>query len=80
MLIELLSNDGTATTENISKALLARDQSQVDYYKDITKNMVGKVLTESRGITSKIEDIYILENFDDLSQGEVGELISLCEK
>jgi len=79
MLIELLSSNGTATTEQIAKQLLSRDQSQVDYYKHVTKSMVGKVLTQSRGITTKTGDLYYLNDFEDLSESEIDQLISMCK-
>ena len=44
MLIELLKNKGRASTEDIAKALVGYDKSQVEYYEHITKNMVGKYL------------------------------------
>ena len=47
-----------------SKALLSRDDSQVEYYEHITKNMVGKVLTKGRGITSRDKNQYSLIGFD----------------
>ena len=75
MLIELLSSNGTATTEQIAEQLLSRDQSQVDYYKHVTKSMVGKVLTQSRGITTKTGDLYYLNDFEDLSESEIDQLI-----
>ena len=78
MLIELLSRQGSASTIEIAKALLGHDISQVDYYAHITKNMVGKVLTKSRGITSKEKDKYSLNGFDDLNDDEIEELINLC--
>ena len=53
MLIELLERGGSASVTEIDRALLGRDVSQVEYYEHITKNIVGKVLTNSRGITSK---------------------------
>ena len=58
MLIELLGRQGSASTTEIAKALLGYDVSQVEYYEHITKNMVGKVLTQSRGITSKDKNQY----------------------
>ena len=51
----LLANGGAATTEEIAKALLAYDQSQVEYYSLRTKAMVGKVLT-SNGVVEPIKD------------------------
>ena len=49
----------------------------VEYYEHITKNMVGKVLTQSRGIT-KDKNQYSLKGFDGLSEIEISELINLC--
>jgi len=66
MLIELLGKKGSASTTEIAKALLGHDVSQVEYYQHITKNMVGKVLTQSRGITSKDKNQYSLYG-DDVS-------------
>ena len=57
MLIELLKNKGRASTEDIAKALVGYDKSQVEYYEHITKNMVGKVLTNSRGITQSSQTV-----------------------
>lgn len=79
MLIELLRKDGTATVTEVARALVGRDKSQVEYYEHITKNMVGKVLTDSRGITQKKADQYSLIGFKELSLSEVAELISYCE-
>ena len=53
MLVELLQNGGKASVTEIAKALLSRDVSQIEYYEQITKNMVGRVLTKNRGITDK---------------------------
>jgi ATP adenylyltransferase len=45
MLREILRRNGAATVNEIARALLAEDRSQVEYYEQITKNMVGRVLT-----------------------------------
>ena len=79
MLIELLRREGSASSSQIAKALLSRDGSQVEYYENITKNMVGKVLTKSRGITSREKNQYSLIGFDGLSDEEKTKLIELCE-
>ena len=55
MIKTLLANGGDATTEEIAKALLAYDQSQVEYYSLRTKAMVGKVLTNN-GVVEPIKD------------------------
>jgi diadenosine tetraphosphate (Ap4A) HIT family hydrolase/5-methylcytosine-specific restriction endonuclease McrA len=78
MLNEILRKKGAASVVEIAKALLAEDRSQVEYYEQITKNMVGRVLTKNRGITEKDGDDYRLKDFSQLSKAEVEELISLC--
>ena len=78
MLIELLSKQGSASTTEIAKALLNYDVSQVEYYEHITKKMVGKVLTQSRGVTTRDKHKYSLLGFEDLTSNEVSELIKLC--
>ncbi len=79
MLIELLKNGGISSCRKIAKSLLNEDESQIEYYEKITKNMVGKVLTINRKITEKKDDEYLLTNFRDLSKKEVKELIELCK-
>ena len=39
--------------DQIAQAILNRDPTQIEYYSEIVKNMVGRVLTNSRGITEK---------------------------
>ena len=81
MLLELLQNEGKASTQDIAKALLARDVSQVEYYEQITKNMVGKVLTRNRGLTERTNDgKFLLKGFDELSSAEIDALKALCRQ
>ena len=78
MLVELLQNGGQASVTEISKALLSRDVSQIEYYQQITKNMVGRVLTKNRGITDKNSNTYSIKGFEELGSEEVEILINLC--
>ena len=55
MIKVLLQSGEEATTEEIAKALLAYDQSQVEYYSLRIKPMVGKVLT-SNDVVEPIKD------------------------
>ena len=55
MIKTLLHNGGQATTEEIAQALLAYDQSQVEYYSLRTKTMVGKVLTNN-GVVEPVKE------------------------
>jgi len=78
MLMELLNHGGRANVSDIAKALLVRDIYQVEYYEHITKNMVGRVLTKSRGLTTKDRNEYHLIGSEELAQDEVDVLKELC--
>ena len=77
MLKTLLSNKGTASVEQIAQDILSNDESQVDYYESITKNMVGKVL-RNRDIVSKDKDTFSLKDFGSLTAEQTDELTKLC--
>ena len=79
MIRNLIRNKGKANSESIAKDLLTYDVSQVEYYQLITKNMVGKVLTNNRGITHKEGDEYSLLGYESLTAEEQKELIQLCD-
>jgi diadenosine tetraphosphate (Ap4A) HIT family hydrolase/5-methylcytosine-specific restriction endonuclease McrA len=80
MLIELLKNNGSATVKKIAQSILDKDPTQIQYFSEIVKNMVGRVLTKSRGITEKHGDSYQLIGSSALTQDQRQELISLCEE
>lgn len=77
MLIELLKNQGNASEETIARVILNRDPTQVDYYIDKVRNMVGKVLRDN-GITERDKEVHSLKDFQQLTQDEIEELIHLC--
>ena len=79
MLLELLNSKGAASVNQLAKALLAYDGSQIEYYEQITKNMVGKVLTKNRQITERKADEFRLKNFEALTSDEVSALVVLCQ-
>ena len=62
MLMTLLKNKGKASVKEIAQSILNQDPTQIEYYSEIVKNMVGKVLTKNRGIT----EIAITGNRPDL--------------
>ena len=80
MLIELLRSNGQASITQIAKAILDRDPTQIEYFSEIVKNMVGRVLTKNRGITEKQGDSYRLIGAEQLTSDEVQSLISLCQQ
>jgi diadenosine tetraphosphate (Ap4A) HIT family hydrolase/5-methylcytosine-specific restriction endonuclease McrA len=80
MLIELLKNNGKRSVTEIAKAFVNRDPTQVEYYSNIVKNMVGKVLTKNRGITYQDGETYHLSGINDLTHFEREDLIQVCEQ
>jgi ATP adenylyltransferase len=80
MIKELITHGGKATIRKIASAFLARDQSQLEYYEQITKNMPGKVLAK-HGIVERIGDEYRLTVDPSLlSLNQRDELIRLCDE
>lgn len=79
MLKSLLQNRGRATKSKIARALLEQDRSQVEYYETITTNMVGRILTKNLGIAEKSNHDYHLIGFDELSDQEIDDLITICQ-
>jgi diadenosine tetraphosphate (Ap4A) HIT family hydrolase/5-methylcytosine-specific restriction endonuclease McrA len=79
MLMELLKNKGEASVSQIAQAILDKDPTQIEYFSEIVKNMVGKVLTKNRGITEKTGNTYSLIDASELSTEQVNELLELCK-
>ncbi len=80
MLLQLLKNNGQATAEQIAQAILDRDPTQIEYFTQIVKNMVGRVLTRNRGVAEKDGNTYKLIGMQNLTQEHINELVSLCEQ
>jgi len=79
MIKKLLERGGCATVQEIATELLIQDKSQIEYYEQITKNMVGKVLVKNRGIADKQGNQYLLNGYDELSPEEVRLLSEICD-
>jgi diadenosine tetraphosphate (Ap4A) HIT family hydrolase len=80
MMKELLTSGGSSSAANIAQAILSHDPTQIEYYTQIVKNMVGRVLTRNRGMTTRDGDVYRLIGAEELSEGEVEELIAICNR
>ena len=82
MLQVILDQGGYANVEDIAKALLSHDKSEIEHYKDRTKNMVGRILAKN-GIVEPIKDGRKIAgyklNIDSLSKIETTTLKRLCE-
>jgi diadenosine tetraphosphate (Ap4A) HIT family hydrolase len=80
MIRKLLMGGGKATTRSIAAEFLSRDESQLEYYEHITRNMPGKVLAK-HGIVTRDGDHYRLTiGPSALSDKEKDELVSLCDE
>ena len=79
MILELLSNGGMSEDSEIAKALLWRDQSQIEYYIKIANNMVGRVLRK-RGVVTRDRRTreFALTGFEDLSVSDIESLKGKC--
>jgi diadenosine tetraphosphate (Ap4A) HIT family hydrolase len=79
MLMTLLNNGGTCSEEQIARALLEHDISQVEYYEKITRDMVGRVLRRHEIVSrDRKSRAYALNGFGSLTPGQIGELIQKC--
>ena len=79
MLMTLLKEGGVASIENLSKKLLIEDKSQQEYYSNITKNMVGRVLN-NHGIVQKDGKIFKLRDYETYTEDQRIELIQICQE
>ena len=79
MLITLLEHGGKASVRDIASSICSHDESQLEYYELITKNMVGKVL-RNRNIVTKEKDAFGLPGFNNLSNDQILELKNLLIK
>jgi len=81
MLMQLLANHGTAHKDEIAKAILALDQSQIDYYSAIVPQMPGKYLRKHDVVSAgpRGSGEFSLNEFDALQSDEVTSLLQLCQ-
>lgn len=56
-----------------------KDPTQIEYYSEKVKNIVGIILAGNRSITEKKGDRYKLIDSQDLSQDQISKLIFLCQ-
>jgi diadenosine tetraphosphate (Ap4A) HIT family hydrolase len=79
MLKTLLAHSGKATIRQIAAEFLARDESQLEYYEEITKRMPGKVLAR-HGLVERDGNSYRLKpDISELTGAERSGLLELCD-
>src|SRR5262245_28100308 len=79
MLRELLKRGGKASIRNIAAAFLAHDESQLEYYEQITKRMPGKVLAKHGMVVREGDNYRLTDNPLSLSSEQRNELVRLCD-
>jgi diadenosine tetraphosphate (Ap4A) HIT family hydrolase/5-methylcytosine-specific restriction endonuclease McrA len=80
MLKLLIQNGGWASTRDIAASFLAQDDSQIDYYAEITKRMPGPVL-KRHGLVEREGDGYrLLPDVRGLTSEQRATLMRLCDE
>jgi hypothetical protein len=79
MLMELLGRRSPAPAQDVARRILGEDVTQIDYYTERVKRMVGKVLT-GNGITRYERGAYGLVGGKELSDAEREEMLQLCRQ
>ena len=78
MIHQLLNNGGRSSVTEIAKDISQHDPSQIEYYENVTNNMVGKVL-RNHDIVDKEGKTYILKEFEKYSLEQRRELMNICK-
>ena len=73
MIRELLDRGGRASRQDIARALLNEDRRELDYYREITRDMVGRVLLQ-RGVARRAGATWIRPTDRSASQRTEGRL------
>ena len=79
MLMELLGRRSPAPAQDVARRILGEDVTQIEYYTERVKRMVGKVLT-GNGITRYDQGAYDLVGGEELSDAERDVLLQLCRQ
>jgi len=79
MLMELLGRRSPAPAQDVARRILGEDVTQIEYYTERVKRMVGKVLT-GNGITRYDQGAYGLVGGEELSDAERDQLLELCRQ
>ena len=71
--------NGRASVQDVARALLNEDRSQLSYDSDMTKNMVGRVLA-NRAVVKREGGDYQLLGYDRFTAEQVQELKAICDR
>ena len=79
MLRALVERGGWASLREIAATFLAHDESQIEYYVEITKRMPGPVLTRHQLVRREGDGYRLIPNVEELSPDERAEILRLCD-
>jgi ATP adenylyltransferase len=80
-LTALLKKGGKCHEREIARDLLIHDESQIEYYTNITNNMVGRVLRDHKIVErDKTTKTYTLPGYEALTADQKSQLIALCQE
>lgn len=78
MIKTLLESNNKSSLRDIAKSFLQLDESQIDYYKIITRQMPGRVLKKHNIVSEHDNEFYL--NISNLTDSERSDLISICDQ
>jgi diadenosine tetraphosphate (Ap4A) HIT family hydrolase/5-methylcytosine-specific restriction endonuclease McrA len=79
MLRTLIEKGGAASMRDIASTFLKHDESQIEYYMEITKRMPGRVLAQHQLVRRKGEGYRLIPDVQQLTPEEREELLRLCD-
>jgi ATP adenylyltransferase len=80
MLRALIERGGFATLRDIALSFLVHDESQIEYYVEITKRMPGPVLTRHQLVKREADGYRLISDIKQLTTAEIQELVRLCDE
>ena len=76
----LIEGNGFASLRDIASYFLAHDESQIEYYVEITKRMPGPVLTRHQLVRREGTGYRLVPDIQALTADERRELLRLCDE
>ncbi len=80
MLKMLIQNGGWASTRDIATSFLAQDDSQIDYYVEITKRMPGPVLKRHQLVEREGDGYRLVPDVRGLTAEQRSALMRICDE
>src|SRR5262245_46530979 len=80
MLKAIIEGGGFASLRDIALSFLVHDESQIEYYIEITKRMPGSVLTRHQLVKRDGDGYRLVPDIKGLTTAEVQELVGLCDE